>query len=192
MSIYYSNHRSIYESAFGKIPKGYEIHHIDGNILNNDISNLQLVTLQEHYDIHWRQKDYGACHFISVRMKNPDLISISASLSNKARLENGTHNFLKQNFKPETRLKQIKAHKENVANGTHNFLGGNIQRKSNRKRVSEGTHHFLGGELQRKMLLDGRHASCHIKTCSHCGKTADIGNIKRWHEDNCKLKGITI
>lgn len=28
------------------------------------------------------------------------------------------------------------------------------------------------------------------KTCPHCNKLAGGGNFKRWHGDNCKLKGI--
>lgn len=55
-------HRRVYEQYHGiKIPKNYHIHHIDGNPNNNDISNLQCVSIQEHFDIHWEQKDYGAC-----------------------------------------------------------------------------------------------------------------------------------
>jgi len=34
------------------IPEGYEIHHCDGNIRNNHISNLALVTTQHHDAIH--------------------------------------------------------------------------------------------------------------------------------------------
>lgn len=45
-------HNYIYEKSKGLIPKGYEIHHIDFNKLNNDISNLQLVTPSEHTKIH--------------------------------------------------------------------------------------------------------------------------------------------
>jgi hypothetical protein len=26
-------------------------------------------------------------------------------------------------------------------------------------------------------------------TCPHCGKTANVPNYKRWHGDNCKMKG---
>jgi hypothetical protein len=26
-------------------------------------------------------------------------------------------------------------------------------------------------------------------TCLHCGKTANVPNYKRWHGDNCKMKG---
>ena len=37
-------HIIVWEKYFGKVPDGYQIHHIDGNKTNNDIKNLQLVT----------------------------------------------------------------------------------------------------------------------------------------------------
>lgn len=45
-------HRLIWEKHNGEIPKGYQIHHIDGNKLNNDISNLQLISAEEHTRLH--------------------------------------------------------------------------------------------------------------------------------------------
>lgn len=45
-------HRVIWEYYYGKIPAGYDIHHIDHNPLNNDISNLQMLTKKEHAAIH--------------------------------------------------------------------------------------------------------------------------------------------
>jgi len=72
MSIY----RKIYEQYFGPVPKDkdgrtYEIHHIDGNRKNNDISNLKAVSIQEHYNIHYTQGDFGACVMIAKRMQLP-------------------------------------------------------------------------------------------------------------------------
>ncbi len=36
----------------GKIPKGYLIHHIDRNALNDHIDNLALLTRKVHFEIH--------------------------------------------------------------------------------------------------------------------------------------------
>jgi len=187
----YSNHRQVYEKHYGPIPEGNEIHHIDGNKLNNDPKNLMSVTLQEHYEIHFRQGDYGACRLIAFRMKN--LLSSTekskiAKLSNARRIDAGKHNFLKQNISQETLKRQEESRRKNIESGTHNFIGGEIQRTSNRKRVADGTHHWVGGNLQKEMLADGRHASCHISVCKHCGKQSNIGNITRWHNDHCKKK----
>jgi len=54
-----TEHRLVWERAHGPIPKGMEIHHKDGNRSNNALTNLQLVTPQEHARIHagWRQVD---------------------------------------------------------------------------------------------------------------------------------------
>lgn len=36
----------------GKIPKGFLIHHIDENSLNDNIDNLALLTRKAHFEIH--------------------------------------------------------------------------------------------------------------------------------------------
>ena len=45
-------HRYVWEYYNGKIPSGYEIHHIDFDKSNNDISNLQLLSHREHKKLH--------------------------------------------------------------------------------------------------------------------------------------------
>lgn len=48
-------HRYIWETENDlQIPKGYDIHHKDGNKANNDILNLMLVKSNEHQKIHNR------------------------------------------------------------------------------------------------------------------------------------------
>lgn len=47
-------HRVVWEYHNHKIPKGYDIHHIDGDKGNNDISNLKLMSSKEHHDLHAR------------------------------------------------------------------------------------------------------------------------------------------
>lgn len=113
-----NRYRKIYEQHHGPIPKdennrSYEIHHIDGNHLNNEVSNLKLVTIMEHYLIHKSQGDWSACVRIAAAMKmSSDEISHLARLGAYKRLANGTHNF-------------IGLAKKRAANGTHNFIGSN-------------------------------------------------------------------
>ena len=45
-------HRCVWEFYNGAIPSGYEVHHIDGDKSNNDISNLQLLSNAEHMKLH--------------------------------------------------------------------------------------------------------------------------------------------
>lgn len=45
-------HRYVWEFYNGTLPTGYEVHHIDFNRANNDISNLQAVSKGEHRKIH--------------------------------------------------------------------------------------------------------------------------------------------
>ena len=68
------DYRKIWEGVNGKIPKddngmSYEVHHLDGDRNNNDISNLICVSIKEHYDIHFNQQDYYACASIKKRME---------------------------------------------------------------------------------------------------------------------------
>jgi hypothetical protein len=90
-------YRKIWEEHNGPIPKDkiYDIHHIDGDHTNNHIDNLKLVTLEEHYDIHLKQEEYGACMHILRRMDvTKEQLSEMVSKSNSKRIAEGTHNFL--------------------------------------------------------------------------------------------------
>jgi hypothetical protein len=45
-------HRVVWEYHNGEIPKGYHVHHKDGNRHNNNISNLELMKAHEHESMH--------------------------------------------------------------------------------------------------------------------------------------------
>jgi len=45
-------HRYLWEKENGSIPEGYEIHHKDGNSENNEIQNLELVSISHHKALH--------------------------------------------------------------------------------------------------------------------------------------------
>jgi len=48
-------HREIWKSFHGEIPKGYHIHHKDGNKLNNSIENLECLSHADHLRLHMRE-----------------------------------------------------------------------------------------------------------------------------------------
>jgi hypothetical protein len=89
------DYRKIYQDYHQEsLLPGIDIHHIDGDHNNNHPSNLQAVTLQEHYDIHKKQKDHYACYMISLRMSiRPDdwieMARINGKKSAIKNIENG-------------------------------------------------------------------------------------------------------
>jgi hypothetical protein len=161
--------RKIYEQYNGIIPtdttgRRYEIHHLDGDHDNNDISNLVAVTIQEHYDLHYQQEDWGACYAIGVRMKmDPVQLSKLSSDTQNRRVAEGTHHFVTNN--PTYRMledgthpflnseRQRKQALRRAAEGSNPFCDGGAATARNLKRVANGTHPFLGGEIQRANCL---------------------------------------
>ena len=45
-------HRAVWEFYNGTIPDGYHVHHIDGDVDNNEISNLECLPAKEHLRRH--------------------------------------------------------------------------------------------------------------------------------------------
>jgi hypothetical protein len=45
-------HRMVWEKEYGTIPAGHDIHHIDGDKQNNDITNLRCILRSEHARFH--------------------------------------------------------------------------------------------------------------------------------------------
>jgi hypothetical protein len=45
-------HREIYEMNISKIPKGYHVHHIDKNPINNSLDNLIAIPEEFHTQLH--------------------------------------------------------------------------------------------------------------------------------------------
>lgn len=151
------NYRKIYEKHFGQIPKDsegrkYDIHHIDGDHTNNDISNLKAVTIQEHYDIHYAQGDWFACLLIAERLSmSPELLSNLSSNAAKARINSGNHHFSNSEWQRQNQKKLVEE-------GRHNFTGGEISRRTNKKLLEEGKHVFQGDSgVTRRKIKEGSH-----------------------------------
>lgn len=192
-------YRRIWESVHGPIPKdengrSYEIHHIDGNHSNNSLDNLKLVTIEEHYDIHFRQKDYGACWSIANRMNVPVEISkqLQSMLSKqlaKERIDAGTHNFSSELSKA--------TQERRIREGTHNFQGkqGSLNAIQRNKKLVELGKHPWAGELGKRhntkvaqeRIKKGTHNFLTEFKCEHCTRTVKgEHNYKKWHGNNCK------
>lgn len=181
------NYRKIWENHFGPIPKddqgrSYEIHHIDGDRNNNDISNFLCCPIQEHYDIHYSQGDWGACLKIAKRMAlSPKEISELATKSNlerarkgvhpwqdkirrektiKRQIENGTHPFMDPEFIERNKIKTTIKQKELLEKGIHVFQNEKNRKralinslKTNKEKIKKGIHHLQSGEIQREYNL---------------------------------------
>jgi len=126
-----NNYRRIYEQHHGPIPKdesgrSYEIHHIDGDHENNDILNLKLVTIEEHYKIHYSQGDYMAAWAILCRMNETGDLGRLSSMAQKKRVMDGTHHLLKKgvehpSYKHEMYTFQNKTTNEIVESTMYDF-----------------------------------------------------------------------
>ena len=47
-------HRMIWEHFHGAVPKGFDIHHKDGDKFNNSIDNLECICHREHLSMHMK------------------------------------------------------------------------------------------------------------------------------------------
>ena len=72
-------HRVVYSYFRGKIPEGMQINHIDGNTLNNSLSNLEVVSPSDNirHAIHVikTRKSFGSTHY-NARLKPGDVAKI--------------------------------------------------------------------------------------------------------------------
>lgn len=185
------NYRKIWEQHYGEIPKDvnnvtYDIHHIDGNRSNNNISNLKAVSLQEHYDIHFEQGEYQSAYFIALRMFNFDP-NIKQLMSEHQRelWQIGNHNFqvspeIKSSWAKSAVHKQIKSNKNKLCGPDNNL---SLKEK--------GIHPLVGGEASRKGVLSqlksGTHACLRIFYCDLCNKKIKgSANYKR-HTKMCEV-----
>lgn len=168
-----TNYRKIWKNHHGTIPfdddrRTYEIHHKDGDRENNDIENLQLVTIHEHYDIHYSQGDWAACQSIAFRLNlTPEDHSNRQSELAKRRLAAGTHPFVDPTIRAIIDKKTGEREREKIKNGTSQLFStaANEKRiKSHKDAVAAGTHHTLTieyasscREVQNSLASEGLH-----------------------------------
>lgn len=181
--------RKIWTQHHGAIPideYGYrcDIHHIDGDSFNNSIDNLICLTLQEHYEIHYWQEDWGACYAISRRLDIlPEEKRELLSKWNDERVKNGTHPFLPENF-PRKGMTYEEIYGEDIAAQIKNTK--RIQRTGTTQ--TQSTRDKIGKANTGNTRDDNRI----IHVCADCGqKIGGKANLARHHRDYCPVKVTT-
>ena len=67
-------HIYLWEKHYGKVPKGYHVHHKDGDKTNNSIDNLELLTAYQH--LHYHAQDPAA---IATKRRSIEVARVAAS-----------------------------------------------------------------------------------------------------------------
>lgn len=108
------------------------------NIPSRDEANEMEKVFIDKYDtyVNGFNKTRGGSRNTEFSDATRNKMSDSAIISNRQRLDNGTHPFLNSEI-------QRRITRRRVDNETHNFLGGEIQRDLQNRRVVDGTNSFL-------------------------------------------------
>jgi hypothetical protein len=173
-------YRKIWESVFGEIPKdengiSYEIHHKDGDRTNNNIENLQCISLKEHYEIHLKQSDYASAAFLKQKLGNP-LTGWNHSDETKEKLRMDSINNPRRYWLGKKRP-DIAEMRRNI------FVSDETKKKQSEAKLKNPTKYWEG-KSRKGMIVNHP-----ILTCPHCGKTGKGESaMNRWHFDNCKQK----
>jgi hypothetical protein len=198
MPKYSRKHINVWKKYNGKIPKddngrSFEIHHIDGNPLNNEIENLKCVSIEEHYKIHLEQEDYGGAFLIARRMKiSPEEISELARKQSFKQLEKGIHNF--QNNKNRnlyvnkgyvvarnTETDEIVRIKKEDFDNNEIYVGANTNRKMKSIHTNRGKNKNKTWKQKNKEQP--------TQKCLYCDFTGRGSHISRYHNEKCKMRG---
>jgi hypothetical protein len=184
------HYRQIWEQTNGPIHideqgRPYEIHHIDGNRKNNDLSNLKCVTVEEHYNIHLEQKDYYAAFIIGQRLNRSieelDEIKRQMSLAKKGRPSSFTGKKHSEESKrkmsesakrrgiPEERQKRMALARVGVKRGPF----------SDEHKAKLSASH-KGKPNKHKGVPYG------VVECPHCSKIGGAPGMKKHHFNNCE------
>jgi hypothetical protein len=163
-------HLKIWKNHHGEISKdsdgrSYEIHHIDENHKNNNIENLQCITIHEHLEIHKKQHDWGAVQSILMRLEltqeDRNQISEMASMNQKKLMNEGRHNWQKMSKEERSELsRQIGLQSVRDKTGLHKINADPILAKENGKKAGLIAAQKNAGFLD---TTSENHGSKHVK-----------------------------
>lgn len=190
-------------------PIGYsENHHIiptsiDKNFKNNK-TNIVRLTAKEHF----------ICHLLLTKFTEGEnkrsmyyaLVNMSRSSKNhKRKFNSGYYEFIKKynskagigrKHSDETKRKISESNKGRISPNKGNKFGGARTQEAKDKISKSKKGVKLSDEHKRKLRdiklgvkrgVYKRHKEYKKEVCIHCGFSSIPSNIKRWHNDNCKL-----
>jgi hypothetical protein len=170
------------------IPKGWHIHHLDGNPHNNNPENLICVSKHTHWCIHLLQGDINA-DFIKHAWS--DESRKKASATHKEKIINGTHHTAFKKGHSATKGFTGKKHSEKTKNifneqrsGQHN-ISCRPEIKEKRKQQLLNNNPAKNPEIQKKMRISAQNRAPVI--CPHCNKIGKVPGMYRYHFDKCKF-----
>jgi hypothetical protein len=207
-----TDYRQIWINHYGPIPKdehgrSYHIHHRNGNKYDNRIENLQCVSIQEHYDIHLKQGDWGAAKILAQILKlSQSKIRLISSTAAKAQVANRTHPWIKKkqcewchgtfyvspyakyhgdrclsnpNAMPRKKKECQWCHRILTLSHYTRFHGDRCL--SNPNAIARKPRKLHNEPRKRKQIMQK-------KQCEWCHKSIDPRPYAKFHGDKCKLK----
>ncbi len=212
-----AEHRIIYESLIGKIPKGHIIHHKDYNSLNNEIENLACMSSQDHDALHAKDMigDKNPMRRAKHEWSQEKWEEYSKNMSNAVSgLKNGRahdiSNFQIRKFALELTKKlgrrfssnewQIEAEKVGIPTQFSKFRSDELGTPFELSYWASLTCGFEGTNLHIKTLKNLKEAQFQgyktrienqtilvERTCEHCKNTYEISFQKR-EQSYCSVK----
>lgn len=156
-------HVAIWEYYSGKkVPKGFCIHHKDGNTFNNDYSNLECIAVKDHIRIHQKQRNENP----EYRKRNLESLS---KAQEKAKEWHKSEEGRLWHKKHSEEIDWTKRHECICAYCGKTFLSAH----KNGKFCSES----CGENFRRKMVLS------YHGVCKYCGKEFTYGKGKKSQKD---------
>jgi hypothetical protein len=172
MNIYYTRYNKIIHHFIHNPPQSGELHHITPRCLggSNEDSNIVLLPAKAHFLVHhllckMHPDNRKLKHaFAMMAVNNPYQQRIfSGRLYEKAKTARS------EALKGVPRSEEVKAKLRKPKSNKENY-----------KKPKSASH--------RENLSKAQKGRTHkISTCIHCGKSASVFNISRWHNNNCRV-----
>jgi hypothetical protein len=197
-----TNYRKIWEDHYEKIPKGHHIHHIDGNPYNNDISNLQCLSAEEHSKIH--RDEFIRWATIGGKMggdkcKNEKLGWFAADEKTRKERSKHANSFRKTELFSELRKKEYQSGQRK--HWTTFYSAEEVSKKISAGDPGKSTRGKKAWNSGKTMALSNPELARERKrkaalsrekiVCECCNKEFDSGNLKR-HQSISKFKGVSV